>query len=222
MRMSSSSVSWPSTGWLPSFIDNTEKAGKIEKQWCLSIEQSILQSNVFSFLNGSCCRREICDGWKNVLVSWRHDCIADAIKKLDHHGPNPFYRVIQARSIPILPSLWKSGRYRRERIHYFRRSPTMPGADETHPIQIILLHYRRAVLSYRRSYWSIPIPFTSKTKRYWKSTREDHGDLANGMIRLYADSKKARELQAMDSSLRMAWKTDSLLHLFEKEWMSET
>ena len=30
-----------------------------------------------------------------------------------------------------------------------------------------------------------------------KVTREDHGDLANGMIRLYADSKKARERQGM-------------------------
>jgi V/A-type H+-transporting ATPase subunit B len=34
-----------------------------------------------------------------------------------------------------------------------------------------------------------------------KVTREDHGDLSNAMIRLYADSKKAKERQSMGFKL---------------------
>ncbi len=52
-------------------------------------------------------------------------------------------------------------------------------------------------------------------------TREDHGDLANAMVRLYADSKKARELQAMGFRLS-SWheKLIRFSHLFEERLMS--
>lgn len=50
--------------------------------------------------------------------------------------------------------------------------------------------------------------------------REDHGDLANAMIRLYADAKKARELQAMGFRLS-AWHEKLLRfsYLFEDKLM---
>ena len=54
-----------------------------------------------------------------------------------------------------------------------------------------------------------------------KVTREDHGDLANGMIRLYAESKKARERQSMGFKLSR-W-DEQLLHysiLFEDRMMN--
>lgn len=54
-----------------------------------------------------------------------------------------------------------------------------------------------------------------------KVTREDHGDLANTEVRLYAESKKARERQSMGFKLSR-W-DEKLLHyskLFEKRMMN--
>ena len=54
-----------------------------------------------------------------------------------------------------------------------------------------------------------------------KVTREDHGDLANTMIRLYADSKKARERQGMGFSLsRWDEKLFRYSFLFEERMMN--
>ncbi len=50
-----------------------------------------------------------------------------------------------------------------------------------------------------------------------KVTRQDHGDLANAMIRLYAESKKARERQAMGFKLsRWDEKLLALLNTFRR------
>ena len=52
-------------------------------------------------------------------------------------------------------------------------------------------------------------------------TREDHGDLANAMIRLYAESKKARERQGMGFKLSK-WDEQLLQfsYLFEERMMN--
>jgi V/A-type H+-transporting ATPase subunit B len=54
-----------------------------------------------------------------------------------------------------------------------------------------------------------------------KVTREDHNELANMMIRLYADSKKARERQAMGFKLSR-WDEKLLRYsiLFEERMMN--
>jgi V/A-type H+-transporting ATPase subunit B len=54
-----------------------------------------------------------------------------------------------------------------------------------------------------------------------KVTRDDHGDLANAMIRLYAESKKARERQSMGFKLSK-WDEKLLTysHLFEERMMN--
>ena len=54
-----------------------------------------------------------------------------------------------------------------------------------------------------------------------KVTREDHGDLANAMIRLYAESKKARERQGMGFKLSR-WDEQLLTYseLFENRMMN--
>jgi V/A-type H+/Na+-transporting ATPase subunit B len=79
---------------------------------------------------------------------------------------------------------------------------TMPGDDVTHPVpdntgyitegQFYLNHGRIN-----------PFGSLSRLKQQviGKVTREDHGDIANGMIRLYAESKKAKERQAMGFKL---------------------
>ena len=99
---------------------------------------------------------------------------------------------------------------------------TMPGDDVTHPIPDntgyitegqFYLHHGRID----------PFGSLSRLKQQviGKVTREDHGDLANGMIRLYAESKKARERQSMGFKLSK-W-DEQLLHysfLFEDRMMN--
>lgn len=99
---------------------------------------------------------------------------------------------------------------------------TMPGDDVTHPIPDntgyitegqFYLHHGRID----------PFGSLSRLKQLviGKITREDHGDLANAMIRLYAESKKARERQGMGFKLSR-W-DEQLLHyskLFEARMMN--
>jgi V/A-type H+-transporting ATPase subunit B len=51
-----------------------------------------------------------------------------------------------------------------------------------------------------------------------KVTREDHGDLANAMIRLYAESKKAKERRSMGFRLS---KWDEKLLIYAKQFESK-
>jgi V/A-type H+/Na+-transporting ATPase subunit B len=99
---------------------------------------------------------------------------------------------------------------------------TMPGDDVTHPVPDntgyitegqFYLHHGRID----------PFGSLSRLKQQviGKVTREDHGDLANAMIRLYAESKKARERQSMGFKLSK-W-DEQLLHysgLFEERMMN--
>jgi V/A-type H+-transporting ATPase subunit B len=99
---------------------------------------------------------------------------------------------------------------------------TMPGDDVTHPVPDntgyitegqFYLHHGRID----------PFGSLSRLKQQviGKVTREDHGDLANAMIRLYAESKKAKERQSMGFKLSK-W-DEQLLHysdLFEKQMMN--
>lgn len=99
---------------------------------------------------------------------------------------------------------------------------TMPGGDVTHPVpdntgyitegQFYLNHGRID-----------PFGSLSRLKQQviGKTTREDHGEIANNMIRLYAESKKATERQAMGFKLSK-W-DEKLLHyseLFEEHMMN--
>lgn len=99
---------------------------------------------------------------------------------------------------------------------------TMPGDDVTHPVPDntgyitegqFYLHHGRID----------PFGSLSRLKQQviGKVTREDHGDLANAMIRLYSESKKARERQSMGFKLSK-W-DEQLLHysgLFEDRMMN--
>ncbi|MBI5345920.1 MAG: V-type ATP synthase subunit B [Chlamydiae bacterium] len=98
---------------------------------------------------------------------------------------------------------------------------TMPGGDITHPIPDntgyitegqILLHGGSID----------PFGSLSRLKQnvIGKVTREDHADLANTLVRLYADSKKARERQSMGFKLSK-WDEKLLRYsyLFERRMM---
>lgn len=79
---------------------------------------------------------------------------------------------------------------------------TMPGDDVTHPIPDNTGYITEGQF-YLHGGKIDPFGSLSRLKQnvIGKVTREDHGDLANAMIRLYAESKKAKERQGMGFKL---------------------
>lgn len=99
---------------------------------------------------------------------------------------------------------------------------TMPGGDVTHPVPDNTGYITEGQF-YLHGGSIDPFGSLSRLKQQviGKVTREDHGDLANTMIRLYADSKKARERQAM--GFRLSRWDEKLLrysYLFEERMMN--
>ncbi len=98
---------------------------------------------------------------------------------------------------------------------------TMPGGDVTHPVPDNTGYITEGQF-YLHDGAIDPFGSLSRLKQQviGKVTREDHGDLANNMIRLYADSKKARERQAMGFKLSK-WdeKLLQFSHRFEEQMM---
>ncbi len=98
---------------------------------------------------------------------------------------------------------------------------TMPGDDVTHPIPDNTGYITEGQF-YLHNGKIDPFGSLSRLKQMviGKITREDHGEVANAMIRLYAESKKAKERHAM--GFRLSKWDEKLLHfakLFEKELM---
>jgi V/A-type H+-transporting ATPase subunit B len=99
---------------------------------------------------------------------------------------------------------------------------TMPGGDVTHPVPDNTGYITEGQF-YLHGGSIDPFGSLSRLKQQviGKVTREDHGDLANTMIRLYADSKKARERQGM--GFRLSRWDEKLLrysYLFEERMMN--
>lgn len=99
---------------------------------------------------------------------------------------------------------------------------TMPGGDVTHPIPDNTGYITEGQF-YVHGGRIDPFGSLSRLKQQviGKVTREDHGDIANAQIRLYADSKKARDRQSMGFRL-FRW-DEKLLHfsnLFEDRMMN--
>lgn len=99
---------------------------------------------------------------------------------------------------------------------------TMPGGDVTHPIPDNTGYITEGQF-YLHGGVIDPFGSLSRLKQQviGKVTREDHNELANMMIRLYADSKKARERQAMGFKLSR-WDEKLLRYsiLFEERMMN--
>jgi V/A-type H+/Na+-transporting ATPase subunit B len=99
---------------------------------------------------------------------------------------------------------------------------TMPGDDVTHPIPDNTGYITEGQF-YLHGGFIDPFGSLSRLKQLviGKVTREDHGDLANGLIRIYADSKKAKERQAMGFKLsRWDEKLLNYARQFEKRMMN--
>jgi V/A-type H+-transporting ATPase subunit B len=208
------------------FIDNAERAGSIEKSVmfihcaidpaveCLLVPDMALAVAEKFALEG-----------KDVLVLMTDmTAFADAIKEISitmdqipsNRGyPGSLYSDLAARyekavdidgsgSITILSVT------------------TMPGGDVTHPIPDNTGYITEGQF-YLHGGAIDPFGSLSRLKQQviGKVTREDHGELANTMIRLYADSKKARERQAM--GFRLSRWDEKLLRysfLFEQRMMN--
>lgn len=98
---------------------------------------------------------------------------------------------------------------------------TMPGGDVTHPIPDNTGYITEGQF-YLHGARIDPFGSLSRLKQQviGKVTREDHGDIANAQIRLYADSKKAKERQSM--GFRLSRWDEKLLQfslLFEERMM---
>lgn len=98
---------------------------------------------------------------------------------------------------------------------------TMPGNDVTHPVPDNTGYITEGQF-YLHGGRIDPFGSLSRLKQQviGKVTREDHGDVANSMIRLYAESKKARERQSMGFKLSK-WDEKLLRYclLFEQRMM---
>ncbi len=99
---------------------------------------------------------------------------------------------------------------------------TMPGGDITHPIPDNTGYITEGQF-YLHDGEIDPFGSLSRLKQLviGHVTRDDHNDLANAMVRLYADAKKAKERQAMGFKLSR-W-DEKLLHysrLFQERMMN--
>lgn len=99
---------------------------------------------------------------------------------------------------------------------------TMPGGDVTHPIPDNTGYITEGQF-YLHGGRIDPFGSLSRLKQnvIGKVTREDHNDIANAQIRLYAESKKARERMSMGFKLS-EWDAKLLKfsHLFEGKMMN--
>lgn len=99
---------------------------------------------------------------------------------------------------------------------------TMPGGDVTHPIPDNTGYITEGQF-YLHGGKIDPFGSLSRLKQQviGKETREDHNDLANGLIRLYAESQKAKERESMGFKLsRWDQKLRKFSSLFEEKLMN--
>lgn len=208
------------------FIDNAEKAGSIEKtiMFIHKATDPAVECLLVPDMALAVAEKFAIEG-KDVLVLMTDmTAFADAIKEIaitmdqipaNRGYPGSLYSDLASRyekavdidgsgSITILSVT------------------TMPGGDVTHPVPDNTGYITEGQF-YLHGGSIDPFGSLSRLKQQviGKVTRDDHGDLANTMIRLYADSKKARERQSM--GFRLSRWDEKLLRysfLFEERMMN--
>lgn len=208
------------------FIDNAERAGSIEKT-VMYIHRAVdppVECLLVPDMALSVAEKFALEG-KDVLVLMTDmTAFADAIKEI----AITMDQIPSNRGYP--GSLYSDLASRYEKAVDIEGSgsitiltvTTMPGGDVTHPIPDNTGYITEGQF-YLHEGSIDPFGSLSRLKQQviGKVTREDHGDLANGMIRLYADSKKARERQGMGFKLsRWDEKLLRYSYLFEERMMS--
>jgi len=208
------------------FIDNSEKAGSIEKT-VMFIHRAIdpaVECLLVPDMSLAVAEKFAMEG-KDVLVLLTDmTAFADSIKEIaitmdqipaNRGYPGSLYSDLAARYEKAV-DIEGSGSITILSV------TTMPGGDVTHPIPDNTGYITEGQF-YLHGGVIDPFGSLSRLKQQviGNVTREDHGDLANTMIRLYADSKKARERQSM--GFRLSRWDEKLLRyslLFEERMMN--
>lgn len=208
------------------FIDNAEEAGSMNKttMFIHKATDPAVECLLVPDMALACAEKFAING-KDVLVLLTDmTAFADAIKEISitmdqvpsNRGyPGSLYSDLASRYEKAV-SIEGSGSITIVAV------TTMPGDDVTHPVPDntgyitegqFYLHHGRID----------PFGSLSRLKQLviGKVTRDDHADLANAMIRLYAESKKARERQSMGFKLSR-WDEQLLVYsyLFEDRMMN--
>ncbi len=209
-----------------SFIDNAEKAGSMERT-VMFIHRATdppVECILVPDMALSVAEKFALEG-KNVLVLMTDmTAYADALKEI----AITMDQIPSNRGYP--GSLYSDLAFRYEKAVDIEGSgaitiisvTTMPGGDVTHPIPDNTGYITEGQF-YLHGGAIDPFGSLSRLKQQviGRMTREDHGDVANAMIRLYADSKKARERQSM--GFRLSRWDEKLLRysfLFEERMMN--
>ncbi len=208
------------------FIDNAETSGSTEKTAMFihratdpAVECILVPDMALA------CAEKFAVAGKNVLVLLTDmTAFADAIKEIaitmdqvpSNRGyPGSLYSDLAARYEKAV-SIEASGSITIVSV------TTMPGDDVTHPVPDNTGYITEGQL-YLHNKQIDPFGSLSRLKQnvIGKVTREDHNSLANTMIQLYADSKKARERQSMGFKLSH-WDEKLLAYsyLFEERMMN--
>lgn len=207
------------------FIENAETSGSLEKtvMFVHKATDPPVECLLVPDVSLASAEKFAAEG-KNVLVLLTDmTAFADAIKEISitmdqipsNRGyPGSLYSDLAARYEKAI-DLVDSGSITLISV------TTMPGGDVTHPIPDNTGYITEGQF-YLHDSMIDPFGSLSRLKQQviGKVTREDHGDLANTMIRLYADSKKARERQSMGFKLSV-WDEKLLKYsdLFESKMM---
>lgn len=208
------------------FIDNAEKAGSIEKtvMFIHKATDPAVECILVPDMALAVAEKFALEG-KDVLVLLTDmTAFADAIKEI----AITMDQIPSNRGYP--GSLYSDLASRYEKAVDIEGSgsitiisvTTMPGGDVTHPIPDNTGYITEGQF-YLHGGRIDPFGSLSRLKQQviGKVTRDDHGELANTMIRLYADSKKARERQGM--GFRLSRWDEKLLRysfLFEERMMN--
>ena len=208
------------------FIENAEQSGSRDKT-LMFVHQATdpaVECLLVPDMSLACAERFAMQGKDVIVLLTDMTAFADSIKEIaitmdqipSNRGyPGSLYSDLASRYEKAV-DIDKSGSITIVSV------TTMPGGDVTHPIPDNTGYITEG--QYYLHDGSIdPFGSLSRLKQLviGKVTREDHGDLANTMIRLYADSKKARERQSMGFKLSK-W-DEKLLHysyLFEERMMN--
>ena len=208
------------------FIDNAEKAGSIEKT-VMFIHRATdppVECLLVPDMALAVAEKFATDGKYVLVLMTDMTGYADAIKEI----AITMDQIPSNRGYP--GSLYSDLAFRYEKAVDIEGSgsitiisvTTMPGGDVTHPIPDNTGYITEGQF-YLHGGSIDPFGSLSRLKQQviGKVTREDHGEIANTMIRLYADSKKARERQSM--GFRLSRWDEKLLRysfLFEQRMMN--
>lgn len=209
-----------------SFIDNAETAGSLNKtvMFIHRATDPAVECILVPDMALACAERFAINNLNVLVLLTDMTAFADSIKEI----AITMDQVPSNRGYP--GSLYSDLASRYEKAVLIEGSgsitiiavTTMPGDDVTHPIPDNTGYITEGQY-YLHNDRIDPFGSLSRLKQLviGKVTREDHGDLANAMIRLYAESKKAKERQSM--GFRSSRWDEKLLHyskLFENKMMN--